>query len=129
MLGLAKKCLFIGCDKELVGRQTKFCSKQHRRLYYRMVNRPEYLKYNREYYESHKKENYCIVCGAILPKYKRKYCSQACYMKKYNKNPDYDVNRYAELPRPKTDYCEECGGKVIQDGFDYVCVVCGLVVE
>jgi len=124
---MAKICEFIGCDKELTGRQTRFCSEEHKQAYYRMVNKPYYTKYNHNYYLKHKKEKYCVVCGKPLPKYKKTYCSLKCYLDKYKS--DNNPNHYGELPRRYEEVCDECGGRVVLDGFDYVCSNCGLVIE
>ena len=121
------KCEYIDCDKELSGRQKRFCSEEHRVKHYKLINRPKYLEYYKNYYQHNRKNKYCVICGKELPKHKKKYCSPGCNMRAYTKCDNYDPNRYAVLPCDPPDKCDECGSKVIHDGFDYVCSKCGLV--
>ena len=61
-----KYCLF--CGKELVGKQTKYCSIAccHKELY----------RIQQSFNERHKR--YCLLCGKELTSLKRIYCSEKC---------------------------------------------------
>lgn len=129
-----KKCEYIGCDTVLVGKQRRFCSDEHRRLHDRMVNKPYYVKYSREYMRKYREENrrvkYCVQCGAKLPKYAKKYCSVGCRIKYYIKSGHFEEdNRHAVMQLFFPDACPECGGRIIKDKYDVVCSDCGLVQE
>jgi len=59
---------------------------------------------------------HCILCGADLPKRRRKYCSDKCFNDWYIKFPRYDWSevRCAVLVRDK-HACVKCGKKEIDN--------------
>lgn len=122
------------CGKKLVGRQTKFCSPEHRIWYYNNRNgdkkRDYYKDYMGGYRKAKKNEKYCFYCGIKLGKYKRRFCSRSHRELYYKRDRMLHENvvKTGVLPRGAPDYCDECGGKVIlESNNEYVCTKCGLV--
>ena len=124
----------IVCGAELRGRQTKFCSEEHRVWYHNNKNGTK----KREYYKSYmsgyrgdkRKDKYCFYCGLKLGKYKKKFCNRShreLYYKGEKKLHE-DVVKDGRLPIFIPEYCDECGSKIVleRDG-EHVCRKCGLV--
>lgn len=122
---MEKKCYL--CGKILEGRRLKFCSDEHRKEY----NREKYNEYMRRYRAKSRKIEYCKYCGKILPKYKKRFCSYICRMDFINmgETPRDKIVKNATMELYIPNKCEECGGEVMVDGYDVVCVNCGLIQE
>ena len=59
------------------------------------------------------KPGHCIVCGKELPKYKRKYCSDACRYKLLAEIKSWRIIR-AEAFKRDNYTCQDCGYKAPQ---------------
>lgn len=120
------KCL--ECGQPLLGRQQKFCSRKHMDDYHNRKKQESGYFNKRRQKIADKKRGVCIVCGKKLPKQKQKYCSYTCQRIKKNLWNATPFENDKNLPTYAPFYCDECGGRVIQEReCEYVCEKCGLV--
>ena len=53
---------------------------------------------------------HCVICGAPLPKYKRKYCSNECFLNWFYGIPVKSWDNVREMVLKRDNYrCQDCG--------------------
>jgi predicted nucleic acid-binding Zn ribbon protein len=56
---------------------------------------------------TYRRQKKCVVCGAVIPYYKRSYCSEECQREALKRRARNDRKTAKELGIPYDDYVKE----------------------